>query len=200
MKNQFVSVLFARADSNYKNIDGCDVWDIKRDALLWPGGTPVVAHPPCRAWGQLSHMAKPRKDEKELALWAVDQVRNFGGVLEHPKQSKLWPAKKLPLPNEFDEFGGWTLPIFQCNFGHTAEKPTLLYIVGITPDAMPLMPIFPGKEACIIGSAGKRKDGSRLQLGDYGWRKACYRPDREHTPPKLAEWLVDVARRCAPCR
>lgn len=195
-----IAVLFARSDSNYKSIPDCDVYDIQRNALNYQGNAPIVAHPPCRAWGQLSHMAKPRENEKELALWAVDMVRKNGGVLEHPKQSKLWPAKKLPLPNEIDSFGGWTLPIFQCNFGHTAEKPTYLYIVGITPDSMPAMPVLPGKEACIIGSHGKRADGSRLQPGDYGWRKPCYRPDREHTPLALATWLVDVARRCKPCR
>lgn len=191
-----VAVLFARKDSNYKHIDDVDVWDIERDARRWPGGSPVVAHPPCRAWGQLSHMAKPRPDEKDLALWAVDMVRQYGGVLEHPKQSKLWPAKNLPLPNERDLFGGWTLPIFQCNFGHTAEKPTYLYICGIEPVSMPPMPVIPGKEACIIGSHGKRSDGSRLQAGDYGWRKSCFRADREHTPMALARYMVEIARAC----
>lgn len=43
-----VAVLFARQDSHYKSIAGVDVWDIDRDARKWPGGMPVVAHPPCR--------------------------------------------------------------------------------------------------------------------------------------------------------
>jgi hypothetical protein len=46
-----VAVLFARADSIYKTLAGCDVWDEARDALKWPGGAPIIAHPPCRAWG-----------------------------------------------------------------------------------------------------------------------------------------------------
>ncbi|MGZ8181418.1 MAG: hypothetical protein ACXWT1_05635 [Methylobacter sp.] len=189
--NQLVSVLFARIDSNYKSINGCDVWDIQRDATQWPGGTPVVAHPPCRAWGQLSHFAKPRKDEKELALWAVDRVRQYGGVLEHPRQSKLWPTKKLPLPNEVDEFGGWTLPIFQCNFGHTCEKPTFLYICGIKPDQLPVMPVVPGPQAKVIAKSRQRK-----VLGQTLYRMECTKPEREHTPMALALWLIDVARRC----
>lgn len=48
-----IAVLFARQDSIYKTLPGCDVWDIERDARKWPGGCPVVAHPPCRAWGRL---------------------------------------------------------------------------------------------------------------------------------------------------
>jgi hypothetical protein len=33
-----VAVLFARADSIYKTLAGCDVWDEARDALKWLGG------------------------------------------------------------------------------------------------------------------------------------------------------------------
>jgi hypothetical protein len=104
-----VAVLFARADSHYKALPGVDVWDIERDALKWPGGHPVVAHPPCRAWGKLYYFAKPRPGEKDLALFAVKQIRRYGGVLEHPKDSKLWPAAGLPHPGHIDEFGGLDL-------------------------------------------------------------------------------------------
>lgn len=41
-----VSVLYVRNDSVYKELD-VDCWDIERDARKWPGGNPVVAHPPC---------------------------------------------------------------------------------------------------------------------------------------------------------
>lgn len=106
-----VAVLFARADSVYKTMPGLDVWHAARDALTWPGGAPVIAHPPCRSWGNLAHFAKPRHGERELALWAVDQVRIHGGVLEHPATSRLWREKPLPRPGEIDEWGGWTLPV-----------------------------------------------------------------------------------------
>jgi len=61
-----VAVLFARKDSIYKQMPDVDVYDIDRDARTWPGGCAVVAHPPCRGWGGLSHMAKPRHGEKDL--------------------------------------------------------------------------------------------------------------------------------------
>lgn len=121
-----VAVLFARADSHYKALAGVDVWDAERDARRWPGGCPVVAHPPCRAWGQLRALANPRPDEKALAIYAVEQVRKFGGVLEHPKNSTLWPTLGLPRPGERDEFGGWTLPIYQMWWG-TAPKSRRCY-------------------------------------------------------------------------
>jgi len=74
-----VAVLFARADSIYKTLPGCDVYDIERDARTWPGGCPVVAHPPCRAWASLRNHAKPREGEKDLAHFAVAMVRKWGG-------------------------------------------------------------------------------------------------------------------------
>ena len=211
-----VAVLFARADSVYKTIPGCDVYDIERDARTWPGGCPVVAHPPCRSWGAFSMFAKPREDERALAPWAVEQVRRWGGVLEHPNASKLWPELGLPEPGKIDEYGGWTLPIHQHWFGHRAEKKTRLYIVGCAPRNIPEMPMVLGEATHVIGDVGRSglqcKCGHRFHasLGKYGCPNCCgesgpakslNRPEvskaeREHTPPQLAQWLVDLARMC----
>lgn len=192
-----VAVLFARQDSTYKTLPVCDVYDIDRDARTWAGGAAVIAHPPCRGWGRLRHMAKPRHDEKELAIFAVRQVRAFGGVLEHPAFSTLWPAAGLPEPGRRDEFGGWTLPISQSWWGHKARKDTWLYIVGIEPAEIPDLPIVLGESSHVIATSVRRMDGSRLRKGDAGWRPACTKAEREHTPPALAEWLVRLAGRCS---
>lgn len=193
-----VAVLFARADSVYKTIPGCDVWDIDRDARKWPGGAPVVAHPPCRAWGRLSHMAKPRPDEKDLARWAAAQVREWGGVLEHPNGSRLWEDQALGSVDRPDAWGGWTLPISQCWWGHRAEKRTKLYIVGVDPGDIPSMPYELGNGTHVIAQdTRKGNGGKRLQKGDLGWRPFVTHAEREHTPPELAHWLVNVARLAA---
>lgn len=184
-----VAVLFARADSVYKTLPDCDVWDAERDARKWQGGAPVVAHPPCRAWGAFAMFAKPREDEKALAPWAVDQVRRHGGVLEHPYASKLWPELGLPEPGERDEWGGWTLPIHQHWWGHRAEKKTRLYIVGCEPGHIPEIPMVLGEPTHVIGDVGRAKDGNK--------RPEVSKAEREHTPPALAAWLCELARRCA---
>lgn len=101
-----IAALFVRADSIYKTIPGVDAWDAERDARRWPGGTPAVYHPPCRAWGVFSWRAKPREGERECATWAVDQVRRHGGVIEHPAGSKLWAEAGLPEPGQRDAWGG----------------------------------------------------------------------------------------------
>lgn len=193
-----IAVLFARQNSIYKTMDGCDVWDIDRDARLWPGGCQVVVHPPCRAWGRLRHFAKPREGEKDLAIQAVAHVRKWGGVLEHPKCSQLWPVAELPKPGEVDEYGGWTLPCLQWWWGHRAEKATLLYIVGCKPEDIPPFEIKLGKSDCVIRLDKRRPDGTHIRKGDPDWRQPLGPEEREATPPAFAEWLVELARRCSP--
>ena len=152
----------------------------------------MVAHPPCRAWGRLRHMANPRPDEKNLARLAVALVREFGGVLEHPAWSTLWDAQKLPLPGARDQYGGWTLPISQYWWGHKAEKKTWLYIVGCEPKDIPQLPMALGDAPMVVGNGTT----NHPQRGDRGWRPEIPRAEREHTPPEFAEWLVELARRC----
>jgi len=192
-----VSVLFARADSNYKTIPTCDVWDEERDALTWKGGGPVVAHPPCRSWGRLRAFAKPRPGEKDLARWAVLQVREWGGVLEHPESSTLWTDQGLPKPGQRDEYGGWTLPVHQWWWGHRAQKKTWLYIVGCEPKDIPEMPLRLGESDCRIRLDKRRADGTHIRKGDPDYQPILGAAEREHTPPAFAEWLVELALRCA---
>jgi hypothetical protein len=176
-----IGVLFARQDSRYKQLPGYDVYDIDRDARNFNESYPVIAHPPCRAWGRLSHMANPRPDEKDLAWFALDKVRKNGGVLEHPKGSKLWKEALLPMTGEMpDKFGGFTILIDQYHFGHVARKWTHLYIVGITPDQVPEIPFRDGqpwKTICgITGQPGRR----------------CTQYEREYSPDGLIEFMTSI--------
>jgi hypothetical protein len=183
-----VAALFVRADSIYKTMPGVDAWDIERDARKWPGGAPVVAHPPCRLWAKLRQFAKAADPaaEMQLAHDAVAHVRQHGGVLEHPAESSLWTACMLPRPGRPpDGFGGWTAEIRQCDWGHKAEKLTWLYIVGCHPDDLPPLPPRSEPTGLIKPQRGIPRDG----------RKIVTKAEREQTPPELAAWLVDVARR-----
>ena len=182
-----VAALFVRADSIYKALPEVDAWDAQRDARLFAGPSPVVAHPPCRAWGRLSQFAKPRHDEAALGPWAVEQVRRFGGVLEHPRASKLWAHCGLPRPGQgVDAWGGYTIEVNQFDFGHKAEKRTWLYIVGVAPSGLPEVLPRPGEPTHAI-----RPNEA------YPRKPSVTKAEREHTPHLLSLWLVEVARRCA---
>ncbi len=189
MRKNAPAVLFARGDSIYKTMD-CDVWDAERNALNWPGGAPVVAHPPCRLWGALHQLSTAPAEERDLAFFAVRAVREWGGVLEHPARSRLWQAAGLPQPGERDQWGGFTLSVAQWWWGHKAEKWTWLYVCGIKPLDLPPIPLRIGEASHCIAQSSRRQ---RLKL-----RPEVTKAEREHTPPALAEWLLSVARLALP--
>lgn len=183
-----VAVLFARADSVYKALPDVEVYDAERDARTYDGPHSVVAHPPCRAWASLRNHSKPRPDERNLARLAVALVREFGGVLEHPYKSTLWKAQQLPAVGHCDSYGGFTLVIDQNWWGHRAQKRTRLYVVGCKPSQAPAMPMVLGEATHTVGLwSGRDKATCRPSIAKHEY---------EHTPLKLAEWLVDLARRC----
>jgi hypothetical protein len=175
-----ISVLFARPDSAYKELEGFDVYDMERDARTFCSRKPVLAHPPCRAWGQLSHMANPREGEKQLAYLALAQVRLNGGVLEHPASSRFFKEANLPTGMFVDEFGGFTIEIDQFDFGHVAHKATKLYICGIDIKDLPELP------------PKNTSSTDRSICGNVKGTKRCTQYQREYTPPQLILWLKEI--------
>jgi hypothetical protein len=188
-----VAVLFARADSHYKALPGCNVGQGARRATLAGrlSGRRASAVP---GLGVLRHFAKPEPGERGLAFLAVEQVQRYGGALEHPAGSTLWRAARLPLPMERNGLG-WTLPISQWWFGHRAEKSTWLYIVGVDPERIPPLPIVLGEATHVCCGCGRRLNGRRVRKGEPGWRPEVTKAERELTPSALAAWLVELARR-----
>lgn len=180
-----ISILFTRKDSVYKTL--CDdVWDIERDARNWPGGNSIVAHPPCRMWGQLRKFAKPLPDEKNLAIQSIKWIREFGGVLEHPKSSLLWEEMLLPYPGEIDEWGGYSICVDQFWWGHRAKKSTLLYIVGCDKKDLPAIPIKFDRIEYVV----------RFSKKNSANKKEITKRERDATPIDFAKWLIEVAKKC----
>jgi len=183
---RLVTVLFADPTSHYKTLPAVECYDRTRDARTWPGGTPVVAHPPCAQWGRLRGLAKRNDAEKALGPWAVDQVRANGGVLEHPAGSSLWPHCNMPAPGPSDSYGGFTLDIDQVRWGHKAQKHTWLYVCGCELAAVPPMPPPGHVPTHSVTSSAQ----TFYRLPELSKRL------RELTPPDLCRWLVELARRC----
>src|ERR1700680_4051287 len=102
-----IAALFVETGGSYFNLDGIDPWDEKRDARTYPGQYPVIAHPPCQRWGRFWHGStrKPHQfklgDDDGCFAAALASVRRWGGVLEHPADSRAWSAFILnPPPRE----------------------------------------------------------------------------------------------------
>lgn len=176
-----ISALYIRKDSIYKKLD-IDCWDEQRDARFWPGGNACIVHPPCAQWGRLSAFAAVDEEIKQLSRLAVDQVRKWGGILEHPLKSKLWKEMRLPNPGTKDEFGGFTLSIDQHWWGFPARKKTLLYIVGCNERDLPAMPLNFDAVTMVVAASTRSIRGEIKEMPKGMRDKTC---------PALAAWLVE---------
>lgn len=137
-----ISALYVEEDGCYFGAYGVEPWGEARDARLYTGPHPVVAHPPCQRWGRFWHGSTRKPHQYRLGedggcfASALTAVRNYGGVLEHPEGSKAWKYFGLKPPvagqgwTRADEFGGWTCYVEQGHYGHFARKQTWLYAVG----------------------------------------------------------------------
>lgn len=137
-----VAALFVEPAGVYADLPGVDLWDEGRDARLYAGPHPVVAHPPCARWCALAPLIESIHgdryrvgDDGGCFESALVNVRQYGGVLEHPAYSLAWGKFQLPYPPSggwgsslWDE--GWTTSIDQAAYGHRARKRTWLYAVG----------------------------------------------------------------------
>lgn len=135
-----IVALFVETGGCYFGLPNVDPWDEARDARLYDGPWPVVAHPPCARWGRYWH-GSPRKphqyrfgDDGGCFAAALAAVRRWGGVLEHPAYSGAWRTFGLVWPRPGEGWvsaglgdPGWVCHVEQAHYGHMARKATWLY-------------------------------------------------------------------------
>ena len=184
---QTIAALYVEADGPYINVPGVDAWTIKRDARTYNGPHPVVAHPPCKRWGNYwygspsSDVRLRLGDDGGCFAAALYAVRTFGGVIEHPKGSRAWDWFGLPKPVALgwgwsaraDRYGGRSCAIVQGRYGHQSRKETWLYAV---------VPGFP----CL--------DWSDVQT--FKPVEHLNKRERFLTPLPFRDLLLDMARTC----
>lgn len=138
-----VAALYVATGGAYFGLPDVEPWDVRRDARLYAGPHPVVAHPPCARWCRLAGLVEKRWGHKKgedggTFAAALASVRAWGGVLEHPAYSDAWPAFLLPAPPNSGGWvrglcGGWACHVEQSRYGHVAKKATWLYAFGVEP-------------------------------------------------------------------
>lgn len=195
-----VAVLFADPRGCYAGLPGVDLWDEARDARLYPGPHPVVAHPPCSRWCRLAGLVEARwghkrgEDEGCFAA-ALAAVRRWGGVLEHPAYSDAWRAFGLTRPSYG---GGWVLSldgsatceVEQGEYGHPARKRTWLYAYGFT--ALPSLRWTQSPDTTERSRALVSWCGNRVASGEV--RPRVGKRAASATPPEFRDVLLAMAR------
>lgn len=206
-----VAALYVAEGGCYFGLPDVEPWDQARDARGYDGPWPVVAHPPCQRWCRYWH-GSPRKPfqfrkgaDQGCFAAALTAVRNFGGVLEHPKDSLAWEWFGLRRPPAdggwiaADVFCGWTCCVDQGHYGHFSNKRTWLYATGYRPPDLKW-----GRGAQRIpqwmvdryGYEKARRIGVMAMVGGKDKTRI-----RDATPPEFRDLLISIARatRTPPC-
>lgn len=201
-----IAALYVETDGCYFGLEDVEPWDEQRDARLYAGPHPIVAHPPCERWGRYWGGAPttwPRKtlgDDDGCFAAALAAVRKWGGILEHPEASHAWRHFGLNVPPKnggwvmADWEGGWTCCVEQGAYGHRARKATWLYASGVE---LPMLAWGKAK-----GDFIRLEDGfhSAEELRRATRTGACQRlsqRQRAATPPEFRDLLLSIARTAA---
>ena len=190
-----IAALYVETNGCYFGLPGVDPWDLWRDARLYGGPYPVVAHPPCQRYGALGRANyarwcgehnRPMNDGGCFAA-AIAAVNCWGGVLEHPANTMAWDAYNLVRPLEI----GWTASgigyvceVWQSAYGHKANKRTWLYYRGDTlPPELDWRRIKGTHQVGFQDHRGKDKNKPTLS-----------KAEANATPESFRDVLIDLAR------
>lgn len=199
-----IAALFVRTDGPYAGRPDVDLWPESRDARLYAGPWPVVAHPPCQRWGRYwfggpsCKVRKVKGDDGGCFKAALEAVRTYGGVLEHPEASAAWATFGLNAPPRgggwvnADLLGGWTCCVEQGAYGHPGRKATWLYAVGVD------LPTLVWRSTAVhrrlddgYHSATERRNAKKAAI--RGATERLSKRQRELTPPAFADLLIHLA-------
>lgn len=203
-----IAALYVETGASYYGLDGVDPWDEPRDGRLYAGPHPVVAHPPCQRWGKLwagqplfikrTGIRKVKGDDGGCFKAALEAVRKWGGVIEHPWGSHAWAHFGLNKPSRkggwivADFHGGWTCCVEQGRYGHYARKPTWLYAVGVNLPELDWGKSEPRLDPAVVERMGLAR---AKRLGEVGARGGgTDSSPRIGTPETFRNLLIDMAR------
>jgi hypothetical protein len=185
-----IAALYIDTKGPYSLLPNIDLWDESRDARLYVGPYPVIAHPPCGRWGKMAPINLKRWDTKigddqGCFAAALKSVRDFGGVLEHPAQTIAWKTFGLTKPSGVGWLNvsdnEWVGEVWQSDYGHKATKKTWLYFVGKKKP----------KNFLMTRTKGTYQVGGGIHTGN---NKLPRLPQKEThlTPTSFADYLVSI--------
>jgi hypothetical protein len=213
-----LAALFVDPRGCYAGLPGVEIWvegsqlalSFKAehpDARRYAGPHPVVAHPPCTRWCQLAGLVEARYGYRKgedggCFQAALEAVRRWGGVLEHPAHTLAWPAYGLPKPPQKGwartECGGWVCSVEQGQYGHEARKGTWLYAVA--PSVPELRWGRSSEPRAVIGWAGNRPGwgngtpSSKNVIGETKVHRRISKREASATPEEFRDVLLSIAR------
>jgi hypothetical protein len=207
-----IAALYVAPNGNYINVPGVDPWCEMRDARLYSGPYPVVAHPPCQRWGKMwfgqpltvkkTGQRKILGDDGGCFKAALSAVRQWGGVLEHPAGSHAWAYFGLARPPrsggwvQADNLGCWTCCVEQGRYGHYARKPTWLIACHTELPELDWGESEPRYDPAVIERMGLKRAKRLGEVGARGGGKDS--APRIGTPEPFRDLMISIARTATP--
>lgn len=202
-----IAALFVDPRGVYAGVPGVELWDESRDARTYAGPWPVVAHPPCARWGRYWSGGPSAKVRRELGAdggcfaAALEAVRRWGGVLEHPEASHAWSRFGLNKPGRWSGWipagltdPGWTCCVEQGHYGHPARKATWLYACGVNARYLPDLRWGPSQGQRLDEGFHSTEERRRLRKAGQRPRRRLSGYERIATPPAFRDLLLELAR------
>jgi hypothetical protein len=200
-----IAALFVEKGGVYYGLPDVDPWDEARDARLYAGPWPVVAHPPCERWGRSATKGGRRLGDDDACFQAaLSALSRFGGVIEHPADSRAWDAFGLRKPVRS---GGWCRAgyrdlwaccVEQGHYGHRARKATwLLARAPMDGMGLPLLPELIWGRAPFERTRRMREattEAERRRARRTGVVQNMSKKQRRATPPAFRDLLLSIAR------
>lgn len=195
MTERIIAALYVIEGGCYFGLPDVEPWGETRNASLYQGPHPVVAHPPCQLWTRFAHVNyarwggehnRPGNDGGTFAA-ALASVRKWGGVLEHPAFSDAWKAYGLPRPvpgRWKKESGVHVCEVWQSAYGHKARKRTWLLYCGF----------FSPPEAKWNRPEATHQIGFHDQRGKDKNKPTVSGKAASATPIEFRDFLISVAR------
>lgn len=200
-----VAALYVERNGAYYGLPHVDPWDRERDARLYDGPHPVVAHPPCERWtrmhGFIEHVYPGRfrrGDDGGCFAAALAAVRRWGGVLEHPEASAAWAAHGLVKPPQSGGwvradallgYDGWTCMVEQGAYGHRSRKRTWLYACHVE---LPTLRRATGVYQWAVPLEYNTREGRQRAIRTGVCQRLSHR-QRAATPPAFRDLLISIA-------
>lgn len=204
-----IAALYVIQGGPYYGLDDVDPWPESRDARLYAGPWPVVAHPPCARWGCYwsggPHPNHPRKklgDDGGCCRVRPCVCAPMGRGTGAPQATHAWKRFHIVSPPRSGGWvpagllhpGAWTCCVEQGHYGHPARKATWLYLCGGMPPELKW------------GTSGQRlrlDDGyhsaeERKRAVRTGRCQLLSKRQRAETPIPFRDLLLEIARRVTP--
>lgn len=203
-------MLFALPNGPYASVADVEIWDKARDARRYAGPHRVIAHPPCERWGRYwfggpsARVRRVKGDDQGCFEAALEAVRRWGGVLEHPAASSAWSHFGLKTPPRAGGWvsagllddPGWTCCVDQGHYGHRAQKATWLYAVGVP---LPILTWGKSSRRVRLDDGYHTREERRRKVRTGTCQRLSHR-ERAETPIAFRDMLLSMVREGSQCQ